>query len=66
MLTTDCVPITDPVAFSILKTVEVDAFCELWKEDPQFRARCHLAHLSLFLSVVVLVLAVLALHCLNK
>ena len=44
----------------------IQIFCELRKEDPQFRARCNLAHLSLFLSVVVLVVALLVLHCLNK
>lgn len=44
----------------------IQIFRELWQEDPQFRMRCHFAHLSLFLSVGVLVVAVLALHCLNK
>ena len=41
-------------------------FRELWKEDPQFRMRCHFAHLSLFLSVVALVMAVLVLHYMSK
>ena len=44
----------------------IQIFCELWKEDPQFRARCNLAHLSLFLSVVVLVVVLLVLHYMNK
>ena len=31
------------------------AFLELWREDADFRAQCHIAHLKLLLSVVVLV-----------
>ena len=30
------------------------AFLELWREDAGFRAQCHIAHLKLLLSVVVL------------
>lgn len=44
----------------------IQIFYELWKEDPQFRARCRLAHLSLFLSVVVLVVVLLVLHYMSK
>lgn len=44
----------------------IQIFRELWQEDPQFRMRCHFAHLSLFLSVVALVMAVLVLYYMSK